>query len=290
MRLPVKNTLPRIIGALLLALLAGCSAVKTGYNNAPSLLYWWLDGYFDFNDAQATPVRRSLEELQAWHRRDELPVYASQLREIQQLAAAPVTPAQVCPQLERVRGYLTRAGLQGAEGLARLAPTMQPEQLRYLTRQFDKHNQSWREEWLDGSPDELLERRLNRTADRYSDFYGRLSEGQMALLRQRLAESGFDPRLAWRERLRRQQDLLATLQEHRGADRPAHVKAEMLALVQRSLEPPDPAVRRQLEQVLQHGCQTLVLLHNSASAEQRRRLAGKLRGYETDLHALIAVR
>ena len=290
MRLPVKNTLPRIIGALLLALLAGCSAVQTGYNNAPTLLYWWLDGYFDFNDAQATPVRRSLEELQAWHRREELPVYVSPLREIQLLAAGPVTPAQVCPQLERARGHLVRAGLQGAEGLARLAPTVQAEQLRYLTRQFDKHNQSWREEWLDGSPDELLERRLNRTADRYSDFYGRLSDAQTALLRQRLAESGFDARVAWRERLRRQQDLLAALQEHRGADRPAHVKAEMLALVQRSLEPPDPAARRHFEQVLQHGCQTLVLLHNSASAEQRRRLAGKLRGYETDLQALIAAR
>jgi hypothetical protein len=290
MRLPEKNTLARIIGALLLALLAGCSAVKTGYNNAPSLLYWWLDGYVDFNDAQTGLLRQSLEELQAWHRREELPVYASQLREVQLLAAGPVTPAQVCPQFERARGHLTRASLQAAEGLARLAPTLQPEQLRHLARQFEKHNKTWREDWLVGSPDELLERRLNRTADRYSDFYGRLSDAQLGLLRQRLSESGFDARLAWRERLRRQQDLLAALQQHRGADRPAHVKAEMLALVQRSLEPPDLAARQQLEQVLQHGCQTLVLLHNSASAEQRRRLAGRLRGYEADVQALMAPR
>lgn len=281
--------LPRIIGAVLLALLlSGCSTVQTAYNSAPTLLYWWLDGYFDFDDSQSRPVRQSIETLQAWHRREELPAYARLLQGLQQDAAEDTSPAQVCATTAQVRVHLQRLGGQGAEALAQLAPTLQPEQLRHLARQFDKHNQKWREEWLDGSPEELLDRRFRRTLERYEDFYGRLGERQRALLRQRLADSGFDARLAWSERLRRQQDLLRVLQEHRNGERPAHVKAEMLALVQRSLEPPDPAVRDHFEQLLRQGCQTLAVLHNSASAEQRRRLADRLRAYGADLRALAA--
>ena len=81
-RLPAL--LPHIIGAgLLLVFLGGCSAVRIGYNNAPALAYWWLDSYIDFNDAQAMQVRDSLNTLQAWHRKTELPAYAELLRQMQ---------------------------------------------------------------------------------------------------------------------------------------------------------------------------------------------------------------
>ena len=116
MRLPtlLLSFLPRIISALLLVLLAGCSAVQTGYNNAPTLLYWWLDGYIDFNDAQARPVRESLDALHTWHRRQELPAYAEWLGRLQQQAGGTVTPEQVCTELAQVRLHLQRLGEQSA--------------------------------------------------------------------------------------------------------------------------------------------------------------------------------
>lgn len=284
------KTLFRIIGALLLALLAGCSALQTGYNNAPTLAYWWLDGYIDFNAEQAAPVRASLEALQAWHRQEELPAYAALLQRMRQDSAQTVTPEQVCSHLSQVRQHLQRLGAQAAEGLARFAPTVQTEQLQHLERQFQKHNRNWREEWLDGTPEELLQRRLKRALERYEDFYGRLDATQRALLRERLTVSGFDPRLAWAERQRRQQDMLRVLREHRQGERPAHVKAEMLALVQRSLEPSDPAMQAGYEQMLREGCRTLADLHNSSSADQKRRLASKLQTYENDVQALMSSR
>lgn len=287
---PLSACLPRIIGGLLLILLAGCSAVQTGYNNAPTLLYWWLDGYVDFNEAQARPVRDSLDALHAWHRRQELPAYAELLGRAQRQAEGAITPEQVCAYTTQIQLHVRRLGEESAEGLARLAPTLQTGQLRHLDQQFEKHNRKWREQWLDGSPAELLERRLERTVDRYEDFYGSLSDAQKRLLRERLAASGFDARIAWAERLRRQQDVLRVFQEHRGSDRPAHVKAEMLALVRRSLEPTEPAARAQFERMLQEGCQTIAALHNSASEAQRRRLVERLQDYEADLRALIASR
>lgn len=278
----------RIIGALLLVLLAGCSAVKIGYNNAPSLAYWWLDGYLDFNDAQSVQVRDSLTALQAWHRQNELPAYGELLREMQRLAPGPVTPEQVCRLTAHIQRHVQQLGAQAAEGMARVVPTLQPEQLRYLAHQFDKHNRDWREEWLDGTPQELQARRLKKAVERTESFYGRLDEAQRTLLRQSIASSAFDTRLAWRERLRRQQDLLQVLQEHRNGDRPAHVKAEMQALLQRQLESPDAAYRAQFERMLADGCRNMAALHNSTSATQRRHLLDKLQGYEADVRTLAA--
>lgn len=280
--------LPRIIGALLLVFLAGCSAVKTGYNSAPTLLYWWLDGYVDFNPEQDKPVRDGLAALHAWHRQQELPAYAELLGRMQQLASGSVTPELVCTFTSQIRTHMQRLGEQSAEGLARVVPTLQEEQLRRMAQQFEKNNQKWREEWLDGTPTELLERRLERTVDRFEDFYGRLTDSQKTLLRQRLSASSFDARTAWAERLRRQRDMLRVFQEHRGGDRDAHVKAEMLALVQRNLESPEPEYHAQLERMLQEGCETIAQLHNSASAAQRRQLIEKLQGYEADARTLAA--
>lgn len=284
----VLRLLPRIIGPLLALALAGCSAVRTGYDNAPTLLYWWLDRYVDFSDAQKPLVRDSLAALHAWHRQQELPAYAELLARMQPLARGHVSPDLVCHFTEQIRARIERLAEQTADGLARVAPTLTAQQLRRLAERLEDNNEKWREEWLDGTPEELLQRRYQRALDRYENFYGTLSDAQKSLLRQGLAQSGFDARLAWAERLRRQQDLLRVLQQHRGSgsDRAAAVQADMRALLQRSLQSPEPAYQRQTERVLQSGCATLAAIHNSASPAQRRHLQDKLRDYEDDFRAL----
>lgn len=281
--------LPRIIGALLLAgLLAGCSAVRLSYNNADTLAYWWLDGYADFDDAQSRQVREQLATLHAWHRANELPAYAALLSEAQQLAAGPMSAPQVCQLSEQIRQRLLRLGDQAALGLAEVVSALKPAQFSAMREKFDKTNRKWREEWLDVSPAELADFRLKKAVERAESFYGRLDEAQTALLRQRIAASAFDPRLAWAERQRRQQDLLRVLREHATGAQPAHLQAEMQALLRRSLESPDPAYRAQFERMMNESCQLVAALHHSASPAQRRHLLGKLRGYEADARALLA--
>lgn len=287
-RLPAL--LPRIIGALLLVFLGGCSAVKIGYNNAPALVYWWLDSYIDFNDAQTVQVRDSLATLQAWHRTNELPAYADLLRQIQRVASGPVTPQQVCAFSDQIRLRVQRLGEQAAEGMSRVVPTLEPQQWRHLALQFDKHNRTWREEWLDSTPAELSARRLKKAEERAQSFYGRLEEAQLAILRQSVSSPTFDARLAWRERLRRQQDMLQVLREHGNSDRAAHVKAEILALLQRNLNSPDAAYQTQFERLVVESCANIAALHNSTSAAQRRHLQDKLQDYEADARALISAK
>lgn len=284
----IHGPLLRIIGALLPLVLMGCSAVKTGYNNAPTLVQWWLDDYISFTPAQTPQLKDSLSTLHNWHRQQELPRYAAQLQTLRQLAPQAVSPQQVCAQQDLLRGHLQRLGEQAADGISRLAPSLEAAQLAQLQRQFERQNAKWRKEWLDLSPAELAAHRLEKSTERAEDFYGRLNEAQLALLRDRIAISSFDAALLWRERLRRQQDMLAVLREHRNGERPAHVRAEVLALVRRNLESPDPVFRQRFEQLLQENCQTLAALHNSSTDKQRRHLVDKLQSYENDVRELMA--
>lgn len=287
-----RAVLPRIIGALLaVSLLASCSAVRIGYNNLATISYWWLDSFADFDEAQTQRLRTELAALHDWHRSGELPAYAALLHRMRSLAGGPVSASQVCQLAEQVRGHAQRLGERSARRLAAVVPTLRPEQLRHMAQQFEKRDRTWREKWLDVSPAKRNAQRLEQAEEWAEMVYGRLEEPKLALLRQGIASSSFDARLSWRERQRRQQDILQVFGEHSGnKDRPAHVQAEMLALVERSLHSPDPAYRHTLDQRLAENCRTVAALHNSTSAAQRRHAAETLRNYEDDLRALSAQR
>ena len=117
-----------------------------------------------------------------------------------------------------------------------LGPTLSNAQLDHLARSWDKRNAEWREEWLDGSPQERLSRRLKTTIDRAEGFYGRLTDVQKALIRSQLESSPFDAAIQYKEVLRRQRDALQTLRALKaGASSEIQVQAEMRALLARSL-------------------------------------------------------
>jgi Family of unknown function (DUF6279) len=279
----------RIIGALLLFLLASCSAIKLGYDSAPTFTYWWLDSLVDFNSTQSPAVRNSLTELHAWHRMNALPAYADTLHKMQQLAPYDVTPAQLCGLWTEVQAHMEQLGVAAAKGISAFTPTLQREQLHHLALQFEKRNRKWRAEWLDVTPDRLREHRLKQAVDRAEMLYDRLEETQLAILRSSIEGSSFDARLNYREIQRRQQDILQTLNEHSALDpaRTTHVQAEVLALLERLRRSPDPVYRAHQEKMTLEGCTTLAALHNSTSPAQRANALQKLQDYEADVRALV---
>lgn len=55
---------------------------------------------------------------------------------------------------------------QAEPSLTSVTLSLQPEQLARLARQLDKRSDSWREEWLNGTPTERLARRSKQLIDR----------------------------------------------------------------------------------------------------------------------------
>lgn len=298
--MPVSNPLPsqfftlrHIIGVLLAVLmtlgLSGCSAVKLSYNNAPELLYWWLDSYLDLNETQSSKLRADLTELHAWHRQMELPLYLSTLEQLQRLAVTPASSPQICTLYDQVRPRLRALADQVEPMLVALAPTLGATQLEHLAHQFDKRNQKWRAEWLDSSATERNARRVKQLTDRAEHFYGQLEEAQLAALRASVASSIFDVNLKYRETQRRQQDMLQTLRQLQADPGPAaSVKAAIHALLERAMNSPSADYRNYAALLLQEYCGVVATLHNSATPAQRLRLIETLKDYQDDVRSLRA--
>ena len=280
----------RIIGVLLLAAALGaCSAIRLAYNNLPTVSYWWLDGYLDFDSEQAPKVRDELAQLLDWHRQNELPRIASLLQEAQALAPGEVTPAQVCTMADRIRERLLAVTDHAETAGAQLALSLTAAQLQQLERKYAKNNATYRKEWLDRTPAQVQEKRYDQFLDRTEDFYGRLSTEQRELLRQQVAQSVFDPKLQDVERRKRQQEALVLL---RGfvANRtpPTEARAALHAYLQRIADPPPGPWREQQQALLQEGCRNLAALHNGTSAAQRAQAVKRLQAYQNDLRQLVA--
>ncbi|MGJ7505410.1 DUF6279 family lipoprotein [Variovorax sp. ZT5P49] len=282
----------RIIGVLLIAAALGaCSAIKLAYNNLPTVSYWWLDGYLDFDGAQTPKVRDELDQLLAWHRQNELPRIASLLQEAQALAPGEVTPAQVCAMADRVRERLLAVTERAEPAGTELALSLTDAQLQQLERKYAKNNAEYRKDWLDRTPAQVQEKRYDQFLDRTEDFYGRLSTEQRELLKQQVAQSVFDPRLADAERRKRQQEALVLLRGFVASKpSPAEARTALHGYIQRIAEPPPGPWRDQQQALLQEGCRNTAALHNGTTASQRAQAVRRLQAYENDLRQLVATR
>lgn len=267
-----------------LLVLQGCSAIKLGYQQLPTLSYWWLDNTVSFSGNQTPAAKEAIDQLFQWHRREELPGYAALLQRTADLSAGPVQPEQLCRVVEEVQARLDTLMRQAVTQAAPVAMALGPRQLSHMARHWEQQNEEWEKEWLQGDADARMARRLDKALGRYNSFYGDLNAAQTALIKTQLAQSPWTAEWGRRDRQRRQQDLLSTLQRiTQGNLTQAQTEAQLWGVWQRWLQPPDAGQRAVAQSLSQRACENLAQLHNTATPEQRVRVARRLRAYERDL-------
>ncbi len=282
---------PAIIAGLwlLTILLSGCGAVRIGYNQAPDLVYWWLDGYVDFSRAQDPGVRRGLETFFRWHRGTQLPDYAQLLVRAQAEVQDNVTPAQTCRWYDEVAGRMQPMVLQAVPLLMEAAQTFTPQQLKHLERKYGKRNAEFVDEYLQPDPNDRAEASVKRAVERAESLYGWLEYPQKEEIRRMVDASPFDPGTWLTERKVRQQEILQLLRRL-SATRlpPEQAQAAVLALVDGLQASPRPAYRDYAQRLQQYNCEFAARLHNGTSRKQRQTAVDKLKGWEEDFRVLAA--
>lgn len=281
----------RIIVALLLVagVLAGCSAVRFGYNQGPELVFWWLDGYADFDDAQARQVRGRLADWFAWHRRTQLPDYANLLSRVQPDVLADTTPDRACRWFAELRQRGEVAAEQALPHAAEVIATLKPAQIQHIERRYARVNEEFRTDYLDKDPARRLERSVKRAVERIEFLYGSLDDRQQALVAQLVAASPFDAEAWYAERVQRQQEALQLIRRLAGAgiDRDAAL-ATMRAYGERMARSPREGYRRYQERLETYNCSFAASVHNATTPAQRQAAANRLKGWEADFRALAA--
>jgi hypothetical protein len=289
---PVLSLLRRKLaimgGALLLAAgLAGCSAVRLGYDQGPTLAYWWLDGRLDFDARQAERTKALLAQWFDWHRATQLEDYAALLARAQDESAAPANAGQMCAWTTTWRERAGTAAQRLAPAVAEVAVTLTPAQIARLEGKLAEDRRKMREEELDTAPAKRQAASADRALERYERLYGRLDGAQREWVRDSVRGSPYEPQrrlddLAWRHR-----EVLQALRRM-AAERPApeQATAQVRATLAAVLEPPQADGGAYRARWLEHQCELATRVHNGATAAQRQHLRERLRDWETDARVL----
>ena len=284
--------MPRIIGHALLALallsLAGCSTWRVAYQQSETLVYWWVDRHLDLTSEQKPLVQESLADWHRWHRQQQLPEYLDLLQRARAMALREVSADEICQLTQTAQAGLVRLVRRIEPPATRLLVQLQPEQLQHLRQRYERGNVEWREEWLDGTPQQRLQHRVKQALERLENSYGRLDATQREMVTAWLSQSGFDAQRSYDERLRRQADSLQTFERMMQVGQVnASTQALLRGWVDRAFESPDSRQQAYVQALWQANCQGFARLHNSTTPEQRQRLLQTLQGYENDVRKLM---
>lgn len=281
----------RIIKTLFILTLAvsimSCSVVKTAYNNAPALIAWRLDDYFDFSAAQKAKLKSALQALHTWHRKNELPRYVSLLDEIHNDLSHDMSARTACQRIESIKSNVQTLQTKIIPIIVDVADTLSDKQLQHFEKKLEKRNQEWKEEWWQESIEEQREVRLEKSQDFAEKVYGDLNEKQITLLKQAIATSDIDPAIIYAEILRRDEDTLSILKALRN---PASSNEEKSQLVRAGFErmqnSPNPAYQAYIDKLTQQTCETIANLHASTTAKQRLHAQQWVEDYQTQFTQL----
>lgn len=263
--------------------------MRLGYNHAPDLAYWWLDGYVDFKGDQSERAREALDDWFQWHRRVELPVYAGMLARAREQVAAPVTAEQACQWFDEARLRVDVALERALPGVAEVARRLSPQQLAHLEHKYAEINEELVDDYLQPRAEARTRAQLKRALEPIERLYGRMSSSQRERIAVLAASTPFDPERWIAERHRRQQDTLKTLAQL-GAERASVAQAveALRALSLRSRVSPIDEYRAYQQRLIQFNCAFAAEVHNLTTPEQRRAAAEQLKDWEDDARALAA--
>ena len=275
-------------------ILTGCSATRLGYNKLPEIASWWLDSYIDFTDSQGPQAKVALQKLQAWHRKEELPAIAELLVQAQTLAPQNITPEQACKVWESAQVRIESLIQESSRLAAPVVSQLSAKQLKHLEKEWASRNEDWKKNWLQGTPDTRVKKRVDLAAERFNSFYGDLNAEQRQLLKQQFLQSAWTPEWGYQQRVKRQQEQLTALQAMsseitKPAMPLAHVEKALEALMLHSVRPRDTSDLSKQLLLEQQACQNLAQLHNTMSPAQRLKAQRKLKDYETDVRELMKI-
>jgi hypothetical protein len=276
-----------LLGAL--TLVAACSQLKLGYDNADLLLAYALDSYLDLDEAQERQARERIAALHRWHRSTQLPAYAQLLAGAQQKVGGTVTAADVRAFRTGIDRSMAALGEQAAPDLARLALTLKPAQVDRLAAKLASDTSKARRELVRFAGPESASQRVDRFVERAEEWFGSVTPAQREMIRAGLERQPGAQEAWMQERELRQRELVEVVTRIRAEQPPAETAAQWLReYFARLAEPREPERRARVAQLREDNAELVAQLINAATPAQRAALARKLRGYAEDFVALAA--
>jgi len=271
-------------------LLAGCSAIRLGYANGDTVMYWWLNSYVDFTNEQKPWVKADIDNFMAWHRKTQLDDYAQWFTQLQQRVQQKVTPEEVMDDYAATKKRIMLVVDKALPELTRLAMDLQPEQIAHLEKKFASNNEDYRKEYLRGSLEDRQLFRFKKVMKQAEYWYGDFSVEQQAQIRAASDARPLNNELWAAERTLRQQELLRILKkiqtEHPSRDA---VSAMLRKYIERSFENFSYAENKEFFDKTRSSASNMVaVIANVATPAQRAHAVKRLQTWIDDSRVLAA--
>ena len=269
--------------ALLAYALNACTAISLIYDSAPKLAQFELDGYIDMSAAQEQRVAPLIDAAFAWHRKTELPRYATTLRTLAERVQKPLSTADVGQVFQTVQGFGRTAGIYLLPQQAALALDLKDSNLRALQKKYAKDNLKFTKDWLRLGTDAAQTKRFEDTLKWLERVYGDFDDAQLASLRAVSDKRPLNMALVLEIRQARQAEILATLTDIVRTQHSAKTaETQLVALVSRLEKLDNPAHQafvnssnEALHALIAHATQI-------ATPAQKATARGKLLGWADD--------
>ena len=276
---------------LLAIMLAGCSALRLGYANGDTFVYWWLNGYVDLTDEQKPWVKVHIDRLFDWHRKTQLRDYAQLLGHIEQrLQAGPANSADIHRDFNDIRKRAALVLEKAVPEFTDLALAIQPQQIAHLEKKFASNNEKYRKESLQGSVDDRQHIRFDKVMKQAEYWFGNFSKEQEAVIRKVSDARPLDNNVWMTERVRRQQEMLRMLRKiHAEKPQREAVSRMIRDFIAHSFENFTYAENKAFFDGSSEGmAQMIATIINVATPEQKAHAVRRLRKWIEDCHALAA--
>ena len=165
--------------------LLGCSTIKFAYNNVDWLLLEQADHYLDLNEAQRKHAEQLVAVRMQAHRREELPEYVATLRQVRVMLADNLTADEVALIKQQMETLYRRTMSATIPGIVSLLTELDEAQIDHLQARFEERNREFENDFMPGSMQVRLERRVERSTRMVEFFTGSLNAEQVALITRR---------------------------------------------------------------------------------------------------------
>jgi Family of unknown function (DUF6279) len=277
---------------LLLGLLASCSAIRMGYSNADTVIYWWLDGYVDFRSTQKSRVKADIATLLSWHRSTQMPRYVQAITQVQTSLAGNPGAAEVDASIRQIETMTQTMLLKAVPELTDLALSLDEAQLAFLARKFEKNNQAYRKKYLDDTPEQQIKTRTKKTTKQVRDWFGSIGHTQEEIVRQYIVRHPQNYAFWLEESIERQNRTLQVLSQIR-QQKPTREQAQAMvrqALISNAERTTHPERRARLDTWNDAAISMMVALIREATPEQKAHAHKKLQGWLEDCQYFMLVK
>lgn len=276
-----------IILAMTLLCCGGCSRVTIGYNHADWYLRYRIGDYTSFNAMQKDEIHREVDAYMRWHRSNALPEYTRFLQDFHD--AIQQDRRVTAEDIARIKGESYRLYKETVAPFirpaARLLNTLDSRQIEELRKTLADQNLEQKEESLNGSDQENLDQRAERTVDFVEGLVGNLSGVQEDRIREMSLRLPFATGHFIEHREANQAGLIALLNNHAGEDKIA-------AFLWLWLDAPEATRTPQQQEVIQSyesaTDEMTARIYGLLTDRQKNRLRKRILSYIEDFQTLSA--